>query len=77
MHIIPKQVVDLDRAAHIKPKQDEGKNIQTTVNLLYPGEKKELNTKGEERRKAGPSFWRGGGKHTLKNRNNYSERVTY
>ena len=68
MHIIPKQVVDLDRAAHNKPKQDEGKKYLDNCKFIISGKKKkELNTKGEERRKAGPSFCRGGGKHTLKN----------
>lgn len=42
MHIIPEQGVNLDRAIHIKPKQDEGKRCLNNYKFIILGGKNEL-----------------------------------
>lgn len=37
MRIITEQVVDLDRATHIKPKQDEGKKCLNNYKFIISG----------------------------------------
>lgn len=57
MCIITEQVVDLDRATHIKPKQDEGKKCLNNYKFIISGgggmnwAKKEEERKEEEGRK--------------------------